>query len=243
MTWIKLDDNTTRHPKIAGLSDRAFRVWIAALCYASEFLTDGALPIAFLVTVKRTIQEELISAGLWHLNGDAVEIHDYLEHQTAKEDVEKERARNRKRRGGTAGTTAGTPNGRTEEKPPPEIRRQKTEDRRQKESATRTAPLIMSPLQFDKRRQACAFVGSRLEVPHGLHGDLRKRLGGDKAEFELMAWYEDLNTEIENSGEAIVPDIFKWLNAKFAAWAVKSGEQSVEQIMAEIAKLPKGIGR
>ena len=64
MTWIKLNDNAPRHPKIAGLSDRAFRAWVNSLCYASEFLTNGALPVAFLVTVPRRVQDELIGAGL-----------------------------------------------------------------------------------------------------------------------------------------------------------------------------------
>ena len=98
MAWIKLDDKAPRHPKIAGLSDRAFRAWVSALCYASEFLTDGILPVAFLVTVRRVVQEELILAGLWRVNTDQlVAIHDYLDHQRDKVSVRRERARNAER--------------------------------------------------------------------------------------------------------------------------------------------------
>ncbi len=127
MTWIKLDDKTPRHPKVAGLSDRAKWAWLSSLCYASEFLTDGVVPMAFIVTVSRRLREEIVAAGLWREAGNQIVIHDYLDHQTSKESVQKERRRNRERR--NAGRTSGTPAGRTEEKPRPdtEIRDQITE--------------------------------------------------------------------------------------------------------------------
>ena len=111
MTWIKLNDNAPRHPKIAALSDRGFRVWIHSLCYAAEFLTDGIIPVAFLVTVQARVRDELLDAGLWRLDGPGcvVTIHDYLKHQTSKATIEAERRRNAARR--TAGTTPGTPMG------------------------------------------------------------------------------------------------------------------------------------
>jgi len=119
MAWIKLDHNVPRHPKIAGLSDRAFRWWIAGLCYASEFLTDGALPNVFIATVPRKAWEELIGADLWYVDDvGRLLIHDYLKHQTSKATIELERRRNRDRR------TAGTPAGPPEKKPRPEGRRQ-----------------------------------------------------------------------------------------------------------------------
>ena len=100
MTWIKLNDNVPRHPKIAGLSHLAFRWWINSLCYASEFLTDGVLPDVFLRTVPTKVQEELIRRGLWRCTGGTTAVHDYLEHQTSKATVEQERRRNRDRRTG-----------------------------------------------------------------------------------------------------------------------------------------------
>jgi hypothetical protein len=97
MTWIKLNDNVCRHPKIAGLTDRGFRVWIQALCYASEFLTDGVLPPVFLDKVSTKVRAELFSAGLWFINSrGGVSIHDYLEHQSSKGEVAEERARSAK---------------------------------------------------------------------------------------------------------------------------------------------------
>jgi hypothetical protein len=131
VTWIKLDDRAPRHPKIAGLSDRAFRWWVQGLCYASEFLTDGRLVGAFWRTVPGKVLQELVDAGLWLFDGVTVTIHDYLAHQTPRDSVERERERNRQRRNGTAGrtagTTAGTPAGRTAEVPRPEIREQRSD--------------------------------------------------------------------------------------------------------------------
>lgn len=237
MTWIKLEDKTPRHPKIAGLSDRAFRAWIGSLCYASEFLTDGLIPSAFLITVKSKIHQELINAGLWKQAVDGsgrIVIHDYLEHQTARESVERERRRNRDRRRGDGGRTAGATAGTPAEKPRPESREQRAEVPTEiRAQSVRPAALIVSPLAYERRKQQCAYVGARLEVPHALHGELRKLLGGLNAETDLLAWYADIDAEIEVSGEAILPDVFRWLKSKFAAWAEKTND-SPAAIVARI---------
>lgn len=98
MTWIKLDDNAVGHPKVAGLSDRAFRLWIRSLCYASEFLTDGALPAYFLKREPQRYQLELIASGLWEKDADGnLVIHDYLVHQSSRDYVLQERDMKRRR--------------------------------------------------------------------------------------------------------------------------------------------------
>ena len=43
MSWVRLDDNFPNHPKVVGLSDQAFRLYISGLCYASHYLTDGLI--------------------------------------------------------------------------------------------------------------------------------------------------------------------------------------------------------
>jgi hypothetical protein len=114
MTWIKLNDNVPRHPKIAGLSHRAFRYWINGLCYASEFLTDGSLPRAFQETVPLQAGRELIASGLWIRHADGgISIHDYIDHQRSRDQVERERRRNAERR--TGGTTGRVPRPESEE--------------------------------------------------------------------------------------------------------------------------------
>ena len=44
MAWTKLDDGFADHPKVAPLSDPAFRAFVAGLCFANRYLTDGVLP-------------------------------------------------------------------------------------------------------------------------------------------------------------------------------------------------------
>ncbi len=81
------------------------------------------------------------------------------------------------------------------------------------------APLITSPLAYQRRLQHCAYVGARLDVPKVLHVELRKSLGGPTAEADLMGWYADLDAELEMSGEAL-PDVWGWLRGRFRAWGV-----------------------
>jgi len=113
-----------------------------------------------------------------------------------------------------------------------------TETQRQ----TSAPPLILSPLAYERRKAQCAFVGARLEVPHGLHGQLRKNLGGADPDAVLQTWYAELDAEIETSGEAIIPNVFKWLEARFAAWA-SSEHDSMPAFLARIAKLESERGR
>jgi hypothetical protein len=97
LTWIKLDDKAPRHPKIAGLSDRAFRWWVRGLCYASEFLTDGLLPFEFTRDIPQSCINEFRDRRLWVLGDLGWQIHDYMDHQTARADVQREREKTRDR--------------------------------------------------------------------------------------------------------------------------------------------------
>ena len=101
MTWIKLDDAFADHPKIADLSDRAFRVHITALLYCGKYLTDGVIPepIAnrFCVSNARRIISKLTDTGLWKVVEGGYEINDYLKYQTSKAQAEMEKETNRLR--------------------------------------------------------------------------------------------------------------------------------------------------
>jgi hypothetical protein len=113
MAWTKLDDNFADHPKIAQLSDAAFRAFVAGLCYASRYLTDGVIHEHAAKRTPARVRNELVSAGLWHENDDGnVEIHDYLEWNRDAETVKAERkanaARQRKHRDRNAVTDAVT---------------------------------------------------------------------------------------------------------------------------------------
>ena len=105
-TFIKLDDTTPDHPKVDGLSNAAFRAWIEALCYCSEYLTDGAISRHRLGRRDGAkVVAELLSVGLVRETDDParVVIHDYLEHQTSRQQVVDIRAK-RARAGSKGGT-------------------------------------------------------------------------------------------------------------------------------------------
>lgn len=97
MPWVRLDDRFPSHRKVALLSDRAFRLYVSALCWSSEQLTEGRildreLPVVARLRGPRTAAKELEAAGLWERIADGWEIHDYLEYQRSRERVQADRA-------------------------------------------------------------------------------------------------------------------------------------------------------
>lgn len=97
-----LDDGFAEHPKIMDLSDRSFRMHVAALCYCNRNLTDGVLSersIAVLCALTSASKKhliELVTAGVWeeHETDDGCfVIHDYLEHNPSKREVQDRRAK------------------------------------------------------------------------------------------------------------------------------------------------------
>jgi hypothetical protein len=98
MSWIRLDDNFPNHPKIVGLNDQAFRLYISGLCYASHYLTDGLI----IEPAMRRLDgadgvNELVEAGLWLKVAKGWQIASYGEYQTPKSEVEKAKQANRER--------------------------------------------------------------------------------------------------------------------------------------------------
>ena len=98
MTWVKLDDGFPTHPKVLELSDRAFRAYVTALCYAAQHLTDGFVPTRI---VGKRAATELIDARLIVAGEGGWVIHDYLSFNPSRESVEtKRRADVARKRGG-----------------------------------------------------------------------------------------------------------------------------------------------
>ena len=99
MPWVNLDDQFPDHPKVAGLSDAAFRLHIAAICYCNRYLTDGVIDrkeVRKLVRrySKKTV-DELVSGGHWYdHNGLGVyELHDFLQWNRSREEVREQQER------------------------------------------------------------------------------------------------------------------------------------------------------
>jgi len=98
MSWVRLDDNFPNHPKVVGLNDQAFRLYISGLCYASHYLTDGLI----IEPAMRRLDgadgvNELVEAGLWLKVAKGWQIASYGEYQTTKSEVERAKQANRER--------------------------------------------------------------------------------------------------------------------------------------------------
>ena len=88
-TFIKLDNEMPDHPKIEGLSDRSFRDLVRLWCWCSRYLTDGAVPATRFLSITTTRSaRELIACGLVERDGDNYRMHDYLDHQQSRDQVQ-----------------------------------------------------------------------------------------------------------------------------------------------------------
>jgi len=99
----------TKHPKIAALSDAAFRLWQAANDYCDTLLTDGVIHKTALTdrSIAARSSPKLVAellkiippykAGLWEDHGEYYLVHDYLDWNDSRETVQASRARARER--------------------------------------------------------------------------------------------------------------------------------------------------
>lgn len=76
--WVKLDDGFTEHPKIVGLTDAAFRLYVELLCYAARNLTDGYVPRSAIRSRGRSVHR-LVDQGLLDRAIGGYQIHDWHE--------------------------------------------------------------------------------------------------------------------------------------------------------------------
>lgn len=109
MAWLRIDDRVRTHPKIAQAGPAAAWLWFCGICYCREHLTDGLIPSAVVpglalgLTQASKHAERLVSVGLWHARPEGFEVHDFLDWNPKRSEVEsernKERDRKRKERG------------------------------------------------------------------------------------------------------------------------------------------------
>lgn len=96
MTWVRIDDTFPDHPKVVGLTDSAFRTYVAGLCYAARYLTDGAIPSSALRSIgPRKAAAELERAGIWQRTDHGYAIRDYLDYNPSRAEVEANREKRR----------------------------------------------------------------------------------------------------------------------------------------------------
>lgn len=116
MTWLRIDDAFYDHPKVVQAGPLCIALHVCALAYCSRHLTDGRVPRAMIPHLahfdgiqltrdsgsKRSgpnlpidvfaIAERLVEVELWEHDGQDFLIHDYLEYNPTRVDVEERRA-------------------------------------------------------------------------------------------------------------------------------------------------------
>ena len=102
MPWVNLDDQFPEHPTNDALSDAAFRLQVAGICYCNRHLTDGHVPAAkvprLIPRFRRQVLDELLVKH-WHMNGnDEYVIRDYLQWNKSRAEITEERERLHKMR-------------------------------------------------------------------------------------------------------------------------------------------------
>jgi hypothetical protein len=101
--FIRVHDGMPDHPKVDGLSDKAFRLLVETWCWCNRQKTDGRVPAArWRKQHTKKARQELIDGRLAEeLPGGDIQMHDYLEHQRSA--VEMADMRAVKSQGGTFG--------------------------------------------------------------------------------------------------------------------------------------------
>jgi hypothetical protein len=102
MPWFKVDDRLYSHPKWLAASMPARGLWTTAGSWCAGNSHDGLVPPHALKLLGGTRRHatELVTVGLWEVEGDGWRFHDWCHFQPSTEQVEADRqaARERQRR-------------------------------------------------------------------------------------------------------------------------------------------------
>ena len=101
MAWARIDDKFLDNPKVRKAGKEATYLYLSALVYSSSQLTEGFISdeALGLVAFKGFIRNEqthaatLVSCGLWDRIRGGYTIHDYLEYNPTKAEIEQARAK------------------------------------------------------------------------------------------------------------------------------------------------------
>ena len=92
MPWGRLDDSLYDHPKLDRLRHRLAAVGLHALAlsWCNRWLTDGHVSRRQVAKLGGTarLADDLVGAGLWERDGQDYRIHDFLEFNQSREEVE-----------------------------------------------------------------------------------------------------------------------------------------------------------
>lgn len=110
MSWLRIDDGFSRHPKVTALTHKQRWIWVDILCYCARYNTGGFLPENFQEHVPGATEkyvEKCLAVGLLDdMGDDGLQVHDWLTY--APKDptgAERQAAWRRKKRNGSVTET------------------------------------------------------------------------------------------------------------------------------------------
>lgn len=113
MEWIKIDVNCPTNPRVVAAGSRAAWLWVQALCWSAEHMTDGHIPTWMLLRISgeedaHDLAARLVEVGLFETDDNGWTIHKYRDYQRTREEIEGQRAawRGRQARHRAAGREA-----------------------------------------------------------------------------------------------------------------------------------------
>jgi hypothetical protein len=112
VTWVRIDDGFDEHPKVEALLDgddelrslAAIGLWTLTMSNSGRRLTDGDVSRR---TIRRFAQkhgadlaERLVGAGMYEAADDGYRVHDFLDFNPSRSEIEAKRERDRRRKDG-----------------------------------------------------------------------------------------------------------------------------------------------
>ena len=97
MSWAKIDDQFSEHPKVIEAGPLAGWLYVRGLCYAAKYLTDGfisdaqAQQLALFAGSSPELLQKLVDCSLWERVNGGYQIHDYLDYNPTAASVRAER--------------------------------------------------------------------------------------------------------------------------------------------------------
>jgi hypothetical protein len=104
-TYARLTGDLWLDPGLAAIRDEAFRIYILAISYSAQQLTDGFVPHHICNMIPSSLDEPLraqpwlplVEAGLWLEVEGGYQIKGYLKHNKSRAEIEAGRAKNAER--------------------------------------------------------------------------------------------------------------------------------------------------
>lgn len=120
MAWLRIDDRVRTHPKVVQAGPAAAWFWFCGIAYCREHLTDGFIPAGMLpslapgVTTGRSLATKLVESRLWELAPGGYQVHDFLDWNPSRAEVEAARRADlerKKNRNGVVSDSGRIPSG------------------------------------------------------------------------------------------------------------------------------------